>query len=335
MNFYTYLTTENFVIVINTTTAETIKFFSDDSRFEKALALIDEERFEEVFDLEEIKMITKFFEQADKKQEISISIEDGIGYITYNKTQDKHILSDALKKRIINMKDRGFDCQPMIEFIKKLYTNPLQSSIDELFMFMEANNLPITEDGDFIAYKIINSNYRDIYSDSIDNSVGQIVTMERVDVNSDRYQTCSSGLHFCSKEYLGHFGNESSICVLMKINPADVVSIPSDYNNAKGRCCRYEVLCEMSDGWRDYLKSQDFTDSSIITTKTIKKLSKTSGVVVNQVNDVSDDYHMGYLAGWEAAKKKEPCDTSTNDVFNDGYRQGYKDKKNHKAKKFK
>ena len=33
--------------------------------------------------------------------------------------------------------------------------------------------------------------------------------------------------------------------MLLKINPADVVSIPIDYNNSKGRCCRYEVIKEL------------------------------------------------------------------------------------------
>jgi hypothetical protein len=33
--------------------------------------------------------------------------------------------------------------------------------------------------------------------------------------------------------------------VIVKINPRDVVSIPSDYNDAKGRACRYEVIGEV------------------------------------------------------------------------------------------
>jgi hypothetical protein len=33
--------------------------------------------------------------------------------------------------------------------------------------------------------------------------------------------------------------------MIVKINPADVVSIPADYDNAKGRCWRYEVIGEM------------------------------------------------------------------------------------------
>jgi len=33
--------------------------------------------------------------------------------------------------------------------------------------------------------------------------------------------------------------------VIVKIDPADVVSIPSDYNNQKGRCCKYMVIREV------------------------------------------------------------------------------------------
>jgi hypothetical protein len=33
--------------------------------------------------------------------------------------------------------------------------------------------------------------------------------------------------------------------MILKINPRDVVSIPVDYNDSKGRCCRYEVIGEL------------------------------------------------------------------------------------------
>jgi hypothetical protein len=42
---------------------------------------------------------------------------------------------------------------------------------------------------------------------------------------------------------LSSFGGDRT--VIVKINPADVVSIPSDYNDAKGRACRYEVVGEV------------------------------------------------------------------------------------------
>ena len=41
------------------------------------------------------------------------------------------------------------------------------------------------------------------------------------------------------------FGGSDSRTMILKINPADVVSIPTDYNNSKGRTCRYEVIGEL------------------------------------------------------------------------------------------
>ena len=34
--------------------------------------------------------------------------------------------------------------------------------------------------------------------------------------------------------------------MILKIDPADVVSIPTDYNGAKGRCAKYEVIAEVT-----------------------------------------------------------------------------------------
>jgi hypothetical protein len=77
------------------------------------------------------------------------------------------------------------------------------------------------------------------------NAPGNVVEMERNTVDDNMNNTCSTGLHFCSKEYLAHFGGHDSRTVILKINPRDVVSIPADYNATKGRTCRYEVIGEL------------------------------------------------------------------------------------------
>jgi len=45
--------------------------------------------------------------------------------------------------------------------------------------------------------------------------------------------------------------------MIVKINPRDVVAIPSDYNNAKGRTCRYEVVAEYKDDWRSKIDREE------------------------------------------------------------------------------
>jgi hypothetical protein len=146
--------------------------------------------------------------------------------------------------RILQMVRENFDAQPMMRFLANLMANPSKRAVDELYGFLEATKLPITDDGYFLAYKKVNSNYRDFYTGKMDNSVGQVLEMPRNQVDDNKDRTCSEGLHFCSLSYLPHYHGGSGRVVIVKINPADVVSIPSDYDNAKGRAWRYEVVGE-------------------------------------------------------------------------------------------
>ena len=151
----------------------------------------------------------------------------------------------VLATRMIAMLQDGFSVEPMVNFMHNLMKNPSKRSVDELYGFLEKNSLPITPDGHFLAYKKVRRDFKDIHSGTMDNSPGTIVEMERNQVDDNKDQTCSTGLHFCGLSYLDHFGGSDSRVVIVKIDPADVVSIPSDYNGAKGRACRYEVIGEM------------------------------------------------------------------------------------------
>ena len=153
---------------------------------------------------------------------------------------------NALSTRMMTMFQDGFPIDPMVRFMENLMDNPSKRSVDQLYGFLEKNSLPITEDGHFLAFKKVNYDYKDIHSGKFDNSIGQIVEMERnlVDDNPDSH--CSVGLHFCSESYLNSFGSHDQPIMILKINPADVVSIPTDYNGAKGRCMRYEVVGQVS-----------------------------------------------------------------------------------------
>lgn len=151
-----------------------------------------------------------------------------------------------LAAKFVDMYQEGFPVEPMVNFMENLMQNPSKRAVDELYGFLEKGNLPITSDGCFLAYKKIRNDYLDIHSGTMDNSVGQVVEMERNEVDDDNTRTCSSGLHFCSLEYLAHFGGADSRTVCLKINPRDVVSIPADYHATKGRACRYEVIEEIN-----------------------------------------------------------------------------------------
>ena len=158
-------------------------------------------------------------------------------------------VTGLITSRVFEVIRLGLDVQPMVKFIDNLMQNPSKRAVDELFGFLEACTLPITPDGHFLAYKRVREDYLDCHSGTMDNSVGNVLEMDRNAVDDDKNRTCSSGLHFCSFDYLKSFHGER--IVIVKINPKDVVAIPADYNNSKGRTCRYEVVGESElDGYK-------------------------------------------------------------------------------------
>lgn len=168
-------------------------------------------------------------------------------------------INSSLSRRIVSMKEKGFDISPFTKFMENLYNNPSYRAVNELYGFLEACNLPITEDGHFLAYKKITGDYLDVYTRTLDNSIGKTVEMARNQVNEDANQTCSFGLHVASYSYMSSYSGQR--IVICKINPADVVAVPVDYNNAKMRVCKYEVVNEISmDGTQieeDVIKDED------------------------------------------------------------------------------
>lgn len=153
-------------------------------------------------------------------------------------------VDNSLTRRIVKMWEEGDDFSSMVKFLDNLQLNPSQRAVNELYRFLEANSLPITDDGHFLAYKKVNSNYKDFHSGTFDNRVGSVCRMDRNKVNDNPNETCSTGLHFCSQEYLKSMYGGQGHLMVVKVHPRDVVSIPVDYNNSKGRCCKYTVVSE-------------------------------------------------------------------------------------------
>ena len=118
--------------------------------------------------------------------------------------------------------------------------NPSQRAINELYGFLEHGNMPITADGCFIAYKSVRTDFKDVHTGTYDNTPGNVHEMpyEHVDPNCEQH--CSTGFHVGSYEYASTFGGGNLI--LVKVNPADAVSVPTDHDAQKLRVCRYEVI---------------------------------------------------------------------------------------------
>jgi hypothetical protein len=164
------------------------------------------------------------------------------GQVTY----EGEVVHGSISKRILEFMSKGLPFQPLVNFLNNLMENPSMQSQKELYDFLEHEHLPITEDGYFLAYKAVRSDYKDKYRGVFDNRVGQICEMTRSKVDDDRGRGCSNGLHAGALNYVAGYGSLESgdKIVIVKINPADVVSVPSDCNFEKLRTCRYEVVGE-------------------------------------------------------------------------------------------
>jgi hypothetical protein len=257
MSFPYIVQGSNITVVIGTTPHTVSK---NHITYNKLLAAIKAGEWETVQDIIEPKQVVLNFGQGN------VSIE---GDKIFWKGREMH---NALTKRMVAMIQEDFPVEPLIAFMENLMENPSKRAVNELYGFLEKNTLPITSDGSFLAYKKVRQDYLDVHSGTVLNkpaaymtdedtaaleeAAGKnnevtvtvengvtVVSMERNLVDDDQNRTCSTGLHFCSKDYLNSFGGER--IVILKINPRDVVSIPNDYNDSKGRCARYEIVDEI------------------------------------------------------------------------------------------
>jgi hypothetical protein len=152
----------------------------------------------------------------------------------------------SISKRILEFMSKGLPFQPLVNFLNNLMENPSMQSQKELYDFLEHENLAVTSDGYFLAYKAVRSDFKDKYRGVFDNRVGQVCQMQRAKVDDDRGRGCSNGLHAGALNYVASYGSleNGDRIVIVKINPKDVVSVPSDCNYEKLRTCRYEVVGE-------------------------------------------------------------------------------------------
>ncbi len=157
-------------------------------------------------------------------------------------------LNNAVVETIRTMMYNGIDFDYMVKFLSRAIQTGSQRVVNELFRFLQACGLTITPDGCFLAYKTVGSDYMDKYSNSIDNSVGSLIPrLLKIQVDDDCHNLCSYGYHVGAFGYAGPGGTYNSPgdhVIICKVAPEDVVSVPTDFNGQKLRCCWYEVVGE-------------------------------------------------------------------------------------------
>lgn len=153
-------------------------------------------------------------------------------------------IHNYLSDKILSFMEKGLPHESLIKFLERLMANPSCRAVNELYAFLSHKSLPVTDAGTFLAYKSVRSDYTDHYSGNFCNSIGNTLEMTRNNVCDDHNQGCSVGFHAGSLEYASSYGGADSVLLIVEIDPADVVSVPSDCECQKLRTCKYKVVAK-------------------------------------------------------------------------------------------
>lgn len=206
---------------------------------------------------------SNIYEELSIKNKVIVKNKD-VKYDGVNLKHKGRKLPDCIMKYLVNFDKSEKNMTPIWNFWNRLQKNPSKRAQEELFGFLMNGGISITENGCFVVYKKVRSNYMDIHSGTFDNSPGKTVTMPRNKVTDDPNQTCSRGLHVCSWEYLKSFGNSTSDkTVECLVDPVDVVSVPVDYNNTKMRVCKYKVIRDCDKQIKEVLYEDKYKDENL------------------------------------------------------------------------
>ena len=249
-----YIITDNSLTVILNGKALTMQ--NTNASFDAAKKALVEERYEDLEDLfDTAKAVVSFAEGNVVVQE---------GQVFY---KDAPVANHVVDRIFAFMKE-GLPHKPLLRFLDKLMANPSRRATNELYTFLEHKNMPLTPDGNFLAYKSVKPDWTDHHTGKFVNTVGTTLEMVRNGVCDDANVGCSSGFHAGSLEYAKSFGGSGSRLLVVEINPADVVSVPTDCSCQKLRTTKYKVVAEferpldepLNDSYGDYDEGSEYDE---------------------------------------------------------------------------
>lgn len=197
----------------------------------------------------------------------SVTVKDGVVY--YRNAP----MAGYCSNKILEFMEAGLDYKRLMRFFDRLMVNPSARAVEELYKFLEHKAMPLTDDGCFLAYKGVQSDFYSITGGDknkvlkgkvndrgqIFNGIGEEIEVMRNYVNDNANVGCSSGLHAGSHQYASDFGRSGKL-LIVKIDPADVVSIPTDCSCQKLRTSRYVVVEEVK---HDTQLPSEFSDAEL------------------------------------------------------------------------
>lgn len=208
---------------------------------------------------------------------------------------DGEEIHNSLTETVIRFLEEGVeDWKPLVAFFENVSDNPNEHSREQLYDWLVAQRISITEDGLMIGYKGVDKDAKGdlvsrtsgtaiadgvVVTGPIPNKIGTYVEMPRTEVMHNPNADCDAGLHVGSYDYADGY---ASVVIEVHVNPRDVVSVPN--SGWKLRTCRYKVIGLLNDPY----------SKAVVTKKESKAkrlVKKAKSVVVKDVRkgDVYED----------------------------------------------
>lgn len=180
-------------------------------------------------------------------------------------------VDNAITDQILRFLEEDQDFKPLVRFMEKLAANPQEHAREQSYRWLQTCKFTITDEGDILAYKGVQSNYNSKHAGkgivngeavgNVNNTPGNVCEYARDEVVHNPGVACAEGLHAGTYSYASGFasGNGDKVVEVL-VNPADIVSVPTDSRDQKMRVCRYTVLKDC-DGERSSALAKDVSTS--------------------------------------------------------------------------
>lgn len=206
---------------------------------------------------------------------------------------DGEEVHNSLAEQVIRFLEEDVDdWKPLVAFFENVMSNPNEHSRTQLYDWLTAQRISLTEDGLLIGYKGVTKDAEGnlvsrthgtaiadgvVVTGAIPNKVGTYVEMPRTEVMHNPAADCDAGLHVGSYEYAANY---SSVLIEVHVNPRDVVSVPD--SSWKLRTCRYKVIGVLRDP--DAKVEETAYETAVVTKKQskAKKLVNKAKAVVRK-----------------------------------------------------
>ena len=245
-------------------------------------------------------------------------IEVKHGVVTFNGVP----MDNYVTQKIVQFMGENLPVEPIVNFLNRIMKNPSRRAVSELYKFLEHKNMPLTPDGCFLAYKGVQKDYWSKHANRLTrvvrgkvnesgqlyNAIGEVIEVERNSVCDDASVGCGEGIHAGSLKYASDWAGCDGRLMIVKIDPMDVVSVPTDCDCQKLRTCKYEVVSEQTD--RTPL-SDTMTEEDEAYSRGYRDGEDDYSEGLDNLEDqlVDGSYKDGYIEGYENASI-EDCDNT-------------------------